>query len=265
MIIITAAVVLTSAGIKASDVVLNSDGRVMGVEDGCPDGMALVSFAGGDFCVDRYEASAGAGCPYANPGNQMETGDNLNAGACRPASAAGAFPWRFISQDQAAVACAKAGKRLPVSEEWFAAALGTPDKPGGWGPDDCNVSGNRADNPGRTGAGKNCLSGTGAYDMIGNVWEWVKGASIDGRLDGRMLPKQGYIDSTDGYGMPGATNPSSPNPDYNGDYAWIKDKGIRGIARGGYWDNKAEAGQYSVYMETPPSFAGAGVGFRCVK
>jgi formylglycine-generating enzyme required for sulfatase activity len=265
LVIITVAVVLTTAGIKASDRLLNSEGKVMGVEEGCGEGMVFVPFAEKGFCIDRYEVSAGNNCPNIGPSNQIETRDNLNAGACRPVSAAGAVPWRFISQDQAAVACAQAGKRLPTGEEWFAAALGTPDAPGNWGPDDCNVDNNWAEQPGRAGSGKNCVSAVGAYDMVGNAWEWVQGAAYDGNFDGRPLPGPGYIDSTDGYGMPGATNPDTPNPNYNGDYVWIKEKGVRGIARGGYWDNKAEAGQYAVYMETPPSFAGAGVGFRCAQ
>ncbi len=264
-IIVIGAIALTTAGIKASDVLVNSNGKVAGVQEGCEAGMVYVPFSGGGFCIDIYEASAASGCPHNNPTNQIDTNDNLNAGNCRPVAVAGAIPWRFISQDQAAVACAKAGKRLPTSEEWFAAALGTPDASSGWSPDDCNVNSNWPKQPGPSGSGKNCISGLGAYDMVGNVWEWVKGASSDGVLGGRTLPKAGFIDSTDGYGMPGETNPSIPNSAYNGDYAWIKDTGVRGIARGGYWDNKAEAGQYSVYMETPPSFAGAGVGFRCAK
>ncbi|MEA3398257.1 MAG: SUMF1/EgtB/PvdO family nonheme iron enzyme [Patescibacteria group bacterium] len=264
-IVIIIAVVLTTVGIKASDYVFNSDGEIMGVEEGCEEGMVFVPFAGGDFCVDKYEASPGFKCQHFNPQNQIESRDNLDFQACIPVSQAGAMPWRNISQDQAVMACAKAGKRLPTYEEWFAAALGTPDPDFGWDQDDCQVNQNWDQQPGKTGSGKNCLSGANAYDMIGNVWEWVAGTVKDGDFNGRKLPKSGYIDSTDGNSMPGATNANEPNPNYNEDYAWIKDNGLKAIARGGFWDNKSEAGQYSVYIETSPSFAGSGIGFRCVK
>ena len=265
VIIVIAAVVLTTAGIKASSLVFDGNGKVMGVEEGCPDGMVFVPFSGGGFCIDKYEASAGSDCEHDNPQNQIETRGNLDLQACVPASRANAFPWRNISQDQAARACAKAGKRLPTNEEWFAAALGTPDKSSGWGSDDCQVAKNWDAQPGRTGSAKNCVSGAGAYDMVGNVWEWVTGAVEDGNFNGRKLPKSGYIDSTDGESMPGATNLEKSNPNYNEDYAWIKDNGLKAIARGGFWDNGSDAGQYSVYIETPPSFAGTGIGFRCAK
>ncbi len=52
---------------------------------------------------------------------------------------------------------------------------------------------------------------------------------------------------------------------FNEDYLWIKKKGVRGIARGGYWANGAEAGVYAMYLVSPTSFAGDGIGFRCVK
>jgi len=224
-----------------------------------------VSSASNGFCIDKYEASAGSDCQFADPQNQIETRNNLDFQPCFPASVAGAIPWRNISQDQAAMACAKAGKRLASHDEWFAAALGTPDRASSWGPDDCQVAKNWDTQPGRTGSAKNCISGAGAYDMIGNVWEWVAGVVTDGNFNGRQLPKAGYIDSTDGESMPGATNPDKGDLNYNSDYAWIKNTGLMAIARGGYWDNETDAGQYSVYIETPPSFAGTGIGFRCAK
>jgi hypothetical protein len=67
----------------------------------------------------------------------------------------------------------------------------------------------------------------------------------------------------DGEGLPGMTNTDQPNPDYNSDYFWLVGKGLRGIVRGGYWGNKSDAGQYSVYMVAPPSSGEAGIGFRC--
>ena len=101
--------------------------------------------------------------------------------------------------------------------------------------------------------------------MIGNVWEWVDGTTFEGEYNGRELPKSGFILGVDDEAMPIETNIEEGDPNYYHDYFWLKESGTRGIARGGYWDNKEEAGQYSLYAVSPPSYAGAGVGFRCVK
>jgi formylglycine-generating enzyme required for sulfatase activity len=263
--IVLSVIIISVVLVKASD-------RFIGVIKGenkpysrCPNGMAEVTVPGGDFCIDIYEASAPDSCPYISPGNQTETRANLEKIECLPFSVPAKKPWVNISQDQAEYACAKAGKRLASNQEWQAAALGTPDLKENWGPDDCQVDKNWPLQPGLTGNGKNCISGSGVYDMVGNVWEWVRGVATDGIYEGQKLPQQGYVDGTDGKGMAIATNQANGNPNYFFDHFWIKNTGTRGIARGGYWDNKSEAGQYSAYLVSPPSYTGVGVGFRCAK
>lgn len=220
----------------------------------------------GGFCIDKYEAAPGSGCPYEDPQNQAHTRENLNNPDCKPVSAAGVVPWRYISQDQAQLACAKAGKRLPTNEEWYLAALGTPNPNSNWGPKDCHVNSNWNFQPGLTGSASNCVSSAGAYDMIGNVWEWVKGTIIDGiGEDGRRFPERGYIRNTDGKGLPAETDIEMPDPNYNEDFLWIQHEGVRSFMRGGYWDNQSRAGIYSVYLIYDPASAGPGTGFRCVK
>jgi formylglycine-generating enzyme required for sulfatase activity len=264
LLVILSAVIITAIGIKASDS-LSGKNKKNGSQNFCPGDMAYVTSVGGGFCLDRYEASAGSACPYTNPEKQSDTRVNLSESTCRPESQSGFVPWRFISQDQAAMACAKAGKRLPTNQEWLQASLGTPDIKANWGEDDCQVDNNWLNQPGLSGSGKNCFSPAGVYDMIGNVWEWVDGVVSNGIFNGNQLPLSGYIDSTDGESMPGKTNPDKANENYNNDYFWVKGSGSRAIARGGYWNNKSEGGQYSVYAVNPPSFAGEGVGFRCAK
>jgi formylglycine-generating enzyme required for sulfatase activity len=205
------------------------------------------------------------GCPYKDIGSQDITRSNLNTLDCIPVSVAGVKPWRFISQSQAISACAKAGKRLPTDEEWYLASLGTPDKGGNWQKDDCQVNNNWSEQPGLTGSGKLCVSAAGAHDMIGNVWEWVKGEIRDGKFNGEELPPAGYITGVDIQGRPIATNDSQADLNFSEDYLWLKATDVRGMARGGYWDNASDAGLYSIYLVYPPSFASPGVGFRCVK
>jgi len=267
IIVVAAAIILTTISIKAADNLNNQ--RAAG-QNGlniikCPGEMVYVLNDKGGFCIDKYENSAGTDCAKSNPANQSETKMNIDNIDCRPVSLTAKNPWRNISQNQAAVACAKAGKRLPSNKEWQQAALGTPDRASDWTNDDCLVANNWGQTPGLTGTGKNCVSAAGAYDMIGNVWEWVDGTINNGIYEGNKLPEEGYVQNVDSNGMPGETNIDGSDQNYNNDYFWIKKVGVKGIARGGYYNNKEQAGQFSAYLVSPPSFVGEGVGFRCVK
>jgi hypothetical protein len=89
----------------------------------------------------------------------------------------GVTPSAFLTWFQAAAAARNAGKRLPSNAEWQAAALGTPD-PGesGAGSEDCNTAkgdGDGADALVPTGSRSNCVSDAGAFDLVGNLDEWV--------------------------------------------------------------------------------------------
>jgi formylglycine-generating enzyme required for sulfatase activity len=265
VVVIIFAIVFTTLGIKAADTLMGNDSLIKSGDDICPKEMVLIPFAKGDFCLDIYEASAQDDCSYVDPESQTETRINLDDPGCVPVSLKGNIPWRNISQDQASRACAKAGKRLATNQEWLQASQGTPDLLGGWEEIDCQVDSNWKTQPGLSGTGDQCISSFGAYDMIGNVWEWVEGVVKDGEFEGERLPMTGYIDSTNGQAIPGETNQSKANPDYNNDYFWLKTKGLRGMVRGGYWNNKSDAGVYSLYAVTPPSSVESGIGFRCVK
>lgn len=255
------AVVLTTLGIRASDS-LKSKGDLSNA--GCPEDMVFVTSPTGGFCIDIYEASAGKKCPYRNDFDIDKTRVNLKTKNCEPASISGALPWVFVSRDQAALACAKAGKRLATPKEWYLAALGTPDKDRAWDASDCQVNSNWESQPGACGSGVNCVSSAGAYDMVGNVWEWVDGNVTDAVYQGVKLPGDGYISALGIDALPGETIDAG-DIDYNQDYFWLNENGIRAIARGGNWINKEEAGQYSAYIEVRPDFIGSGIGFRCVK
>lgn len=239
---------------------------VLGRPDGpCAEDMVLVQMPGGEACIDRYEASAGDKCSARQPASNQESQSNLDQGECLPVSVKGNIPWTNISQNQASRACAKAGKRLLTDAEWTQSALGTPDADSGWGAEQCQVASNWDKQPGMTGSGEKCVSFSGAYDMVGNIWEWVGGTVADGEFDGRKLPVEGYVKGVDeNDGLPTSTS-DKPDEMYFNDYYWVKSSGSRAIARGGYWNNKAEAGQYSYYVVFAPDSYGGSIGFRCAK
>jgi hypothetical protein len=129
----------------------------------------------GTVCIDKYEASV---WDSLTGGNQLTTEAQIDA-ACpkngQPAgtadcvnfyarSVSGVEPARNISWFQAQQALANSGKRLPTNAEWQAAVSGTPDS------NACNIDTGSLVN---TGAKAGCVSRFGAFDMVGNVWEWV--------------------------------------------------------------------------------------------
>jgi formylglycine-generating enzyme required for sulfatase activity len=261
--------ILTTLAIKALDkgnltASLNEGFKKEGGK--CPPDMVFIPSENGGFCIDKYENSPGPNCPFLNPQNQEETRKNLEDPKCYPVSKEKAIPWTNISQNQAQLACAKAGKRLPTPREWYLASLGTPDKNENWTKDDCNLNKNWDQNPGPAGSGKNCKSSFEVYDMIGNVWEWVGGSVIDGKYQERELPQQGFVWGIDDEtGLPFQTKKENPNSNYNNDYFWILKKGTRAIAKGGYFQSGSDGGIYSSSLIALPSDFSNGVGFRCAK
>ncbi len=260
IIISVLALALTTAGIKASDTYFGSDSD----SALCPPEMVFVPSSSGGFCIDRFEASPGEDCPNKEAVSQNTSRENLARSTCKPVSSENALPWVYISQTQAREACARAGKRLPTNKEWYMASLGTPDKNSSWTQSDCQVDNNWTRQPGETGSGENCLSSFGAYDMIGNIWEWTDEVIRDGKLNGDNLPEQGYIYEVDDRGIAMKTS-IERSTDYSNDYFWLNKSETRAIARGGFYSNKDQAGIYSAYLVPAPSYVGVGVGFRCVK
>jgi len=82
----------------------------------------------------------------------------------------GEIPSARISWFQAQEACANAGKRLPTNAEWQVGVNGTPDPGPDNGTTDCNSETGEAS---LTGARTSCVSARGAFDMVGNLAEWV--------------------------------------------------------------------------------------------
>ena len=81
------------------------------------------------------------------------------------------IPSTDITWFQAQEACANAGKRLPSNAEWQVGANGTPDPGPDNGTTDCNTASGGPTS--LTGTRTSCVSARGAFDMVGNLSEWV--------------------------------------------------------------------------------------------
>jgi hypothetical protein len=101
--------------------------------------------------------------PCANDGGSC-------AGDIYAVSLRSVFPSAHITWFQAQEACASSGKRLPTSAEWQLGADGTPDPGPDDGATDCNSASNFVSS---TGSRESCISARGAFDMVGNLEEWV--------------------------------------------------------------------------------------------
>jgi formylglycine-generating enzyme required for sulfatase activity len=246
----------------------------------CPPDAVLV----GQTCVDRYEASvwqipssstgliakvkkgkatiaaltaggameisASAGCPSASfPSTFPASGQWTQP--LYAVSIPGVQPTACITWFQADQACALSGKRLLTNAEWQRAAAGTPDPGTDNGTTNCRInSGLTAVN---TGSRLNCKSSWGAFDMVGNVQEWV----ADWVPQSTACPGWGGGFSDDDMCFAGAETTLAIGPG--------------ALIRGGSFASGANAGVFAVDGGGAPSlsFGGLGggggpaLGFRC--
>jgi hypothetical protein len=100
------------------------------------------------------------------PDDLVEAGCPADGNGCvdvYAVSLPGVQPARRASWPQAAAAARNSLKRLPTNQEWQVAALGTPD----------GAPCAQGAVPVATGSIPACVSDVGAFDMVGNVAEWV--------------------------------------------------------------------------------------------
>lgn len=147
----------------------------------CPAGMALVDMPFGrkgkpffKVCVDMYE--------YPNK--------------------AGNLPRTNISFDDAKKFCSEQGKRLCTSEEWMWACAGQDGLPYPYGKgfeqDRCNADTRTIP----SGEKINCSSLFGAFDMVGNVFEWVTDKGVPALMGGPYSKCQTVSSSPNGEAKP---------------------------------------------------------------
>jgi formylglycine-generating enzyme required for sulfatase activity len=243
-----------------------------GVTFSCPPDAVVA----GTTCVDKYEASVWLTTDVALI-EKIRAGTvtlaELQAGAIRKGattddygpecpdtgndcqlefavSLGGVTPSRFLTWFQAVAACRNAGKRLLSNVEWQAAALGTPDPGDAEGGEDCNTTAAAKQdlNVDLTGERANCVSNAGAFDLVGNVEEWVAD----------WVPKSTGCGSwgtfsDDAQCLAGAEAPSPTTQP-------------GALARGGNFANflnPTEAGVFAVTGLAQPATAGDATGFRC--
>jgi formylglycine-generating enzyme required for sulfatase activity len=209
--------------------------------------------AAGLVCIDKYEASV-----WDSPtgGTQLTTNAQFDA-ACpdngQPTlvapctsfyarSVEGVAPAANITWFQAQQALTNVGKRLPWNAEWQAAVAGAPDPGVAPGAEDCNVS---SAGPDPTGSRDDCASRYGAFDVVGNLWEWM--ADWDEEAGGCTNWPAGFgsdfacigrADTQNSTGFPGA------------------------LIRGGSFADGASAGPFAVNGGVEPSLSSPDIGFR---
>ena len=230
----------------------------------------------GTICIDQYEASVWR-VPGPTTINQelvakiqqgTATPEDLAAGAATPLGVGSTdnyapcadsgqnctddiyavslpeeAPSANVTWFQAQAACENARKRLPSNAEWQAAVLGTPDPGPDNGTTDCNSSPGGAVN---TGARSSCQSARGAFDMVGNLSEWV--ADWVPRSIGCGMWSVGVSPTADFQCLVGAATTGEPGA----------------LLRGGDFLSGGYAGPLMV-SDLQPSFSDPTVGFRCAR
>jgi formylglycine-generating enzyme required for sulfatase activity len=151
---------------------------------------------------------------------------------------------------QAAQACRLAGKRLLTNLEWQDAAAGTPDPGTDNGTSDCNIS--AVGDTVNTGSRANCKSSWGAFDMVGNVDEWV--------ADWADRANVGCTDWTSQSGIAGGDLSCFGG---NGSDALSDIPGA--LFRGGNAFFGTAAGVFAVRADHFPSHSEGVIGFRCAR
>jgi formylglycine-generating enzyme required for sulfatase activity len=226
----------------------------MGSDSGYSDEQPVHTVYLDAFSIDKYEVTNGQFAQFLSAGNGSHYYSSMRitkSGSTYTAqSGYGNHPVVYVDRNGAKAYCEWAGKRLPTEAEWEKAARGTDGRTYPWGESDPGVSPYRANYYlGINGAGDGYqetapvgsfpagVSPYGAYDMAGNVWEWVSD----------------WYSSTY-YSSSPSSNPQGPS------------SGTYRLLRGGSWyDNNPYFLRAAFRYGDYPDNRYASLGFRCLQ
>ncbi|GEM_PF-2269085 len=237
----------------------------------------------GDFWIDRYEMSLWETPDCGGTQYGLLEGDAHTAGFVRNGSDItkplygcslhGVAPSRWLTWFQSQRACTASGKRLCTDSEWQAAAFGTPDPHTADPADDsepCNIWPNskpanstwaKTNDITLCGSAPLCVSATGPYDMVGNLFEWTSdwwGQGPD-EADGSQ-PNDGDFKG-DGYWNVDVAAYCGADTTYPDGLPVFPASGLRGGSRA----YKSRSGVFSLYLGYGPSAQSVDVGARCCR
>ncbi|MGD0947993.1 MAG: SUMF1/EgtB/PvdO family nonheme iron enzyme [Candidatus Binatia bacterium] len=196
------------------------------------------------------QISPSSSCTPSFPANFPANGQWTPAAGLTPPSPGvfavsilGVHPTACITWFQAEQACTASGKRLLTNQEWQRAAAGTMEGVvGDNGTTDCNTD--SVHDAVNTGSRANCKSNYGAFDMVGNVDEWVADWVPRSTACGSWS-----IGSSDLQCLAGADTSGEPGA----------------LIRGGQLYDGVAAGPFAVSGINSPSLSQSLVGFRCAR
>jgi formylglycine-generating enzyme required for sulfatase activity len=241
----------------------------------------------GDFWIDRYEAVIvdealynegacnGSGTIYgrsdgdAHAAGFVRNGSDITTRlyAC---SLPNENPSRYITWFQAQEVCGAAGKRLCTNAQWQLAAFGTADPSASDPGDDseiCNIWSNSkpagstwgtTNETILTGSASQCISRYGAYDMVGNLWEWTAnwyGQGVNGV--GGFQANDGEFHGDGYWNVDNAQNNGTYNPSTPAFPA--------SALRSGNWNYGSQSGVFALLLRNGPAHWSLSIGTRCCK
>jgi formylglycine-generating enzyme required for sulfatase activity len=230
-----------AAGPLGSMIQVLAGAFVMGNDAGNDDERPACLVRMPSFEIDRYEVTVGEFRAFVQATNHRTLAEQ----AGRPwhetwrADEVGArfdHPVRYVSWWDADKYCRWLGKRLPTEAEWEYAARGGDGRLYPWGNDFDTARVPGLDDTAPVGSALGNLSPFGAYDMAGNVWEWVNDWY---RLD---YYAQGQDD-----------NPQGPA------------QADQRVIRGGSFTNPPQDLRTNRRIKDDPGSAHRDVGFRCAR